>query len=92
MEQNKDSLDVIREAMGNVIQEMIIILDGEHHLVYIQKLKISKKGKVEFEFSTADESKKEALIPHIENCIKIQIEEFIKENKTWKLSSLFSRT
>ena len=92
MEENKKALDVIREAMKDVIQEMVIKIDDEPQLVFIHKLHINTDGKVEFEFSTPSEKNKDALIPHIENCIKIQIEELTEDSKKWKLSKLFSRT
>ncbi|ANM46552.1 head vertex assembly chaperone [Morganella phage vB_MmoM_MP1] len=69
------SLGIIKEAMDDVLQEMVIIIDDEPHLVYIQSLDINN-GKVEFTFSTLSDIPRDVLIPHIENCIKAQIEQF----------------
>jgi hypothetical protein len=79
------SLDIIKEAMSDVMQEMVIIIDNEPHLVYIQSLDINR-GQVEFTYSTLSDVPKEELVQHIENCIKAQIKNI--ESKTF-LQRLF---
>ncbi|QQV88900.1 hypothetical protein [Providencia phage PSTRCR_121] len=81
----KKSEDIIKEAMSSVIMELVILLDGESHLVYIHSLDIND-GQIEFTFSTLSESKDD-LVPHIENCIK----ESIKSYKPKSIFNIFKR-
>lgn len=88
---------IIQEAMKDVKQEIVILLNGEHHLIYIHKVKIDKKGKVTFDFSTPSNYPKDELVPHIENCIKAQYQDFTdfvsqEKGKKWKLLKSFFRT
>lgn len=68
------SLDVIKEAVKDVLQEILIIIDDNPHLVYIHSMDI-KDGKIDFSYSTLSELPKDELIPHIQNAIIRQIEE-----------------
>lgn len=77
----KESLKIIQNAMENVIQEILITLeDGSNHLVYITKLDWNN-GQVIIDFATLDQDRKAELIPHVEKCIKIQIEEALAQRK-----------
>lgn len=67
------SLNVIQESMKSVIQELLILIDNKPHLVYIHSIDI-KNGKVEYDYSTLSDLPKDILEPHIEKCIKPQIE------------------
>lgn len=67
------SHSIIKDAMKNVIQEIVIKLeDGSSHLVYITGLNI-EDGKVSIDWSTPSEDMKEVIGPHVEECIKKQI-------------------
>lgn len=68
------SLDVIKEAVKDVLQEILIIIDDNPHLIYIHSMDI-KDGKIDFSYSTLSELPKDELIPHIQNAIIRQIEE-----------------
>lgn len=69
------SLDVIKQAMENVIQEIVITLeDGTYHIVYLTKFEINGSA-ISYEFNTPDESRKPDLIPHIEHILKMQIQQ-----------------
>ena len=68
------SLDVIKEAVKDVLQEILIIIDDMPHLVYIHSMDIND-GKIDFSYSTLSELPKDELIPHIQNAIIRQIEE-----------------
>ncbi|QPB12321.1 hypothetical protein [Providencia phage PSTCR6] len=70
----KQSLDIIKEAVKDVLQEILIIIDDKPHLVYIHSMDI-KDGKIDFSYSTLSELPKDELIPHIQNAIIQQIEE-----------------
>ncbi len=72
----KKSLEIVQKAMENVIQEILVTLeDGSNHIVYVTSLNIEDDGRVSLEFSTLDESRKAELVPHVENCVKIQIQQ-----------------
>lgn len=89
-----DAHNMVKEAMKDVKQEMVIVLDGEHHLVYIHNINIEKSGQVTIDFSTPSEGMKDMLLPHVEACLKQQYLDYLEQEKTrkWKLSRLFSRT
>lgn len=86
-----ESLSIVREAMKDVKQEMIIIIDGVHHIVYIHDISMPKTGEIAVDFSCLSEEK-EVLWPHVVECVKIQINELKGKHTKWKLSNLFSRT
>lgn len=67
------SLDLIKESMANVIQEIIIDLDGKSYLVYLTRINIDPSGKVEFDFNTFNQEDIEMLRPHVEKCLLQQI-------------------
>lgn len=70
------SLNLVKEAMKNVLQEVLIVLpDKTSHIVYITDLKAKDDGGIEVGFNTPSEDRKEELYPHVVNCIKAQIEE-----------------
>ena len=84
------SAEIVKKAMENVIQEILITLeDGEEHIVYVTSLHLDESGQVSLEFSTLDESRKADLAPHVEKCIKIQIQqahaEIMRKKKRFKL-------
>lgn len=71
-----DAKKYIQDAMSNVIQEMIVVLDGQHHMVYITLLEYTDEGLI-CDFSVLDSGMKEALIPHVKACLNAQISEQI---------------
>lgn len=74
----QESLKIVQQAMDNVIQEILITLeDGTSHLVYVTKLNWNN-GQVELDFATLDSERKAELTPHVEKCIRIQLEEALK--------------
>lgn len=80
-----ESINVIKKSMETVLAEMNIILeDGTSHIVYITSFQITN-NKFEYEFSTIDGSKKEVLIPHIENAFKNLLEQYEDEIQQPKL-------
>lgn len=89
----EEAHNLIKESMKDIKQEMVIILDGENHLVYIHEINIDKTGKIEFKFSTPSEDKKEELLPHIEKCIQLQYEDYVvqERDKKWKSLKSFFR-
>lgn len=86
----KKSLEIVQAAMENVIQEILITLeDGSSHVVYVTTLDIQPDGRVSLDFSTLDQEKKAELTPHVENCVKIQIQQAMTEYKFKKRFKLF---
>lgn len=84
------SLKIVQDAMENVIQEILLTLeDGSAHMVYITKLDISPSGQVDLEFSTLEQDRKAELAPHVEQCVKIQIQQAMKEYKPKKRFNIF---
>lgn len=77
------SLNIVKESMKDVIQEIVILIDNTPHLVYIHSMDI-KNGRVEYDYSTLSDLPKDILEPHIEKCIKSQI-----ENTKVKSKSIF---
>lgn len=76
------SAEIVKKAMENVIQEILITLeDGSNHVVYVTSLTAIEGGGVSLEFSTLSEDRKAELTPHVEKCIKMQIEHSLKEKK-----------
>lgn len=70
------SLEIIKESMGHVVQEILINLeDGSAHMVYVTKIDISPKGEVSVEFGTPSETRKAELAEHVEKCVIMQIQE-----------------
>lgn len=75
------SLDLIRKGLKNVKQEMIIKIDDQYHIVYINNIGIDENGECYIEFSTPDESMKDELYVHVEKCVKLQIESIIEQRE-----------
>lgn len=82
-----ESLRVVKDAMKNVVQEILLTLpDGSSHMVYVTGLEMSnnKTGELTVLFNTPSEDRKAELYPHVENCIKIQLQEhFQQKKKSW---------
>ena len=75
------SLGIIKEAMKDVKQEILIKLeDGTDHIVYVTELQISGNG-VSYGFSTLSEDRKAELTPHVERVLKLQLDEILKSAK-----------
>ncbi|ASD52018.1 head vertex assembly chaperone [Pseudomonas phage PspYZU05] len=89
-EQDKDkSLEVIKEAMSNVIQEILITLeDGTTHMVYVMALDATDKG-IKVEFNTPSKDRKDELAVHVEKCIIAQINSVTKQRRKSWLKSFF---
>ncbi|UPW42404.1 head formation protein [Salmonella phage CF-SP2] len=82
------SMDIIKKAMDNVVQEILITLeDGSQHIVYVTSIDSVDGTGVSVGFSTLSEDRKAELAPHVEKCIKIQIEQALVERnkKRFKL-------
>lgn len=81
------SFDIIKKSMEDVKQEIVItLLDGSAHIVYIHSVKILGNS-VEVNFSTLSDDRKDELAPHVDECIKMQIYNHLKEyNKRKKFS------
>lgn len=80
------SLSLVKEAMKNVKQEILITLpDKTNHICYVMNVHIKPNGECTVDFSTPTESRKAELAEHVENCIKIQIEQVLKNppKKRW---------
>ncbi|WFG77665.1 head vertex assembly chaperone [Escherichia phage vB_VIPECOOM01] len=77
-----ESLKIIKSAMENVIQEIVIKLeDGSTHIVYVTKLDWVD-GKVIMDFAVLDQERKAELAPHVEKCITMQLQDaFNKRSK-----------
>ncbi|EEX9354439.1 hypothetical protein DVN97_003948 [Escherichia coli] len=77
-----ESLKIIKSAMENVIQEIVIKLeDGSTHIVYVTKLDWVD-GKVVMDFAVLDQERKAELAPHVEKCITMQLQDaFNKRSK-----------
>ena len=84
------SYSIIKDAMNSVIQEIVINLDNESHIVYIHKLNLLDNGQIEIDWSTPSEAYKSQLYPHVEKCIKIQITEELQKYKP-SLFGIFKR-
>ena len=90
----EEAHDMIKEAMENVMQEVVIIDEsGEHHLIYVHSIKADNRGKVDIEYST--HSNREHVYPYLVKAITAQLEEIneeLQKNSFWyKLKRLFSR-
>lgn len=74
-----ESLKIVRSAMENVIQEILITLeDGSHHIVYITKLDWVD-GKIVMDFAVLDQDRKAELAPHVEKCVTMQVQQAFNE-------------
>ena len=84
-----ESLKIIKSAMENVIQEIVIKLeDGSTHIVYVTKLDWVD-GKVVMDFAVLDQERKAELAPHVEKCITMQLQDaFNKRSKKKKEGKL----
>lgn len=68
-----ESLDLIKKAMKDVVQEMIINLgDGTSHIIYVHKISYLN-GEISVDFSTLSDERKDELWPHVEACVRAQI-------------------
>lgn len=75
----QESLKTVRKAMENVVQEILITLeDGTNHMIYVTRLAWENNQAV-IEFATLDESRKAELVPHVEKCVRMQIEQALAE-------------
>lgn len=75
------SLGIIKEAMEDVLQEILITLeDGTDHIVYLTKIEIIG-SEVSYGFSTPSEDRKADLTPHVEKILKMQLDEILKSAK-----------
>ncbi|AAP75945.1 gp40 head vertex assembly chaperone [Escherichia phage RB69] len=75
-----ESLKIIRSAMENVIQEILITLeDGSHHisLYYKTSTGLMVKSKWTLQFLTRTE--KAELAPHVEKCVTMQVQQAFNE-------------
>lgn len=88
------SIEVIQKAMENVIAEVIILLDGQSHLVYITKFEMDFQGKIEYDFAIIDETKRNELIPHIDNMFQNMLKQaqeecdknpWVAQKSKWKI-------
>lgn len=81
------SLEIIRESMGSVKQEILLTLpDGSSHIVYVMKIDISPKGEVAVDFGTPSEDRKNELADHVVKCVTMQIQDAFNElnqKKRW---------
>ena len=75
------SFDIIKKAMKNVIQEIVITLeDDSAHIIYLHKFEVdSETGAVSIDWSTPSSDRKTELEPHLEKCLEMQISAF-KDN------------
>lgn len=76
------SLSMVQDAMKNIKQEMVIKIGEEHHIVYITDIIITHDAGIAISYNTLDESKRDELYPHIEKCVRMQIEELMQANKS----------
>ncbi|WJZ27912.1 head vertex assembly chaperone [Serratia phage 92A1] len=82
------SLGLVKEAMKNVIQEMVVIdKEGTHHIAYITHLEYTG-GQVIFEFNTPSENK-DIVQELAQQCLEAQIKEVMNRPKRKKLFGLF---
>lgn len=75
------SLDIVKKSLEDIQQEMVIILNGEYHIVYINKISVGENGECYIDFNTPSESIKNELYVHVEKCVKLQIESIIKQRE-----------
>ncbi|AAQ17669.1 gp40 head vertex assembly chaperone [Aeromonas phage Aeh1] len=81
--------DVLEEALKDVKQELVILVDGEPFLAYIHELTY-KDGQVHIDWSTPhseEEIMKDELFKHVQAAIQAQI----TEGKECQSNNLFSR-
>ncbi|ANA49387.1 head formation protein [Salmonella phage SEA1] len=81
------SLDIVKKAMSNIVQEILLTLeDGSSHIVYVTSIN-HNGNEISVDFSTLSEDRKAELAPHVEKCVKIQIEQALAERnkKRFKL-------
>lgn len=75
------SLGIIREAMKDVKQEILIKLeDGSDHIVYIHDITINSNS-VSYDFSTPSEDRKDELTKHVEHIIQLQMADIKSKKK-----------
>ena len=77
------SFDIVKDAMKNVMQEMVITLeDDTAHIVYIHNIDFDQKdSNIIVDFSTLSENRKDDIYPHVVACIEAQIKDY---QNTWK--------
>lgn len=79
------SLEIIKESMGSVKQEILLTLpDKTNHIVYVTRIDISPKGQVTVDFGTPSEERKAELAEHVEKCVTMQIQQLFDEIKPKK--------
>lgn len=71
-----------------MIQEMTILLNDEEHIVYITELEMTDKG-LKYAFGTTSEGYEDILAPHIENCLKLQINDQVKIYRETRTKNIF---
>lgn len=75
------SLSIIKDAMKDVRQEIIIKLeDGTDHIVYVGDVTISG-SRVHYGFSTPSEDRKDELAKHVDHIIKLQMADIQSKKK-----------
>lgn len=68
---NEDTYkDVINDALKNVQTELVIRIDSENFLVFINDIQYHD-GKVVLDWSTPHEDMKEELYPHVKNAVQV---------------------
>lgn len=73
--------NVIDDALKDVKQELVILVDGVHYLTYIHSVYYDTNGKIILDWSTPhDETEIEraVLLKHVESAIHAQIKEGIE--------------
>ena len=81
--------DVLDEALKDIKQELVVLVDGEPFIAYIHDLTYNE-GRVHIDWSTPhseEEIMKDELFKHVQAAIQAQI----KEGKECQSNNLFSR-
>ncbi|QAY01220.1 head vertex assembly chaperone [Aeromonas phage ZPAH1] len=77
--------DIIKEALRNVTQELVIRIGDDHYLTYVHDVQFHD-GKMHIDWSTPHEEEKEILFPHVQRALIAQFN--FEEAKPWYIRFL----
>lgn len=84
-----DSIDVIKESMKEVIQELVVIdKNGQHHLVYIMNISYNHDKGLEVDFNSPSGVTDE-LSELVNKAIQAQITAQLRSLSKWEMFKLW---
>ncbi|MGL6229348.1 MAG: hypothetical protein ACRC3J_09105 [Culicoidibacterales bacterium] len=82
---------ILQDALADVKQELLIIIDGNEYLVYIQGIVYTESG-ISVDWSTPhDDISRDVLFEHVKSAIEIQLKELICQQQQKQSYQILSR-